>query len=761
MLRLKELPVTNQELKQRLDPERSRRLLEVAVHAWRQGAISAAMVVILILTSLGIAGCGGRENINEPIPTTSTAPTPEHLQSPLIKIELPLYGYVMDGVVLNLDPTKIHLRNDPWIEWQQPNLVPLDKISNEKKLEITIKNPIIVEGGTTSPDRSSDWWVVIPLLDKSGRIQVVYAALSPETIEAWGGVPKDKKELMKWLKNRKLISMESEGVEITPTQQGGIEVTEEGKTDVESEIFISIDGGKTPAHSLSPKTPEQQPTKTVEAEKLMPELLKQESQLLKTAIETSLPEPAKANDPESTKRYEESLKKKSQAEQAVISWLEKEVTNNPNLSGKEKVELVRNGFLGVFLPENRLQLFDLMIKLKTTYPNIELFRRTDNKFYQDWLMAEGHNIHPETLAMALRAHEWMMNFVKSDKSEAFLDFIYADVPDENRKILKEMVREHPELFVPSPGALATLMSYETGAKVGQEKGHLKFDGNGKILAGVNIGITPIDKGLKGGHRIAAYGVDGPLNPKTKKERRLLYLLSLAANDYGLSWDKNPYTDSNIPGSAPGEGDASGGAIGPMIMPPELRMMMRAYVHYVQPYTNEPLPSPFDPYDGTKYVLMYLMNMRAGYYQAAYTAIPRKVINDMRQWAAGGKKPYELEVWFQKYNIGKDKQLKLARALSLTFTRKDKVVVPAFDRRWSIVKWNPFEAQINVIINGDNLWREKIDQQKQQGFRQSKENGKVVYEKGQKREERKRLKDQHKRTVETRKPPKRRGDRMFS
>ena len=733
-----------------------RRLLDLAVNAIRQRAVSTGVAVILVFTALGIAGCGAETSTREPGPPIVATPTPEILQEG--EMILPGEAFVVTGIpYMGVRIGDINFRSSPEVIPDGSNIVDIP-VQSGGDTAIEFDGPfIVVRGKPTNLVRRYDYWVVIPIQGPRG-VQIVYAAISRETVHVWLGVPKDVREgirgVREWLEDQnklKPIGLEPR-IKVTVRDDGTRQIQTGGWNVGVREHFYPAAGEAVPTPT-STTTQEQHPRIEAERRDLMIELLRYESQLLETAIKTPLPEPADLNNPESVKRHKESLKAKFEAEDKVIEWLETQVVNNPDLTGEEKAKLVQNAFLGVFLSENRLRLFDLMMDLKENYPDLELFRQVNKTEYRNWLKDEGHNIHEETLAIALRAYEWMIDFIKSEQSESFLDFIYEDVPKEDREVLKAFVRKHPELFVPSPGALATLMAFETGTRFGYDaNGNIVAYGENEIehpiLAMVNIGTTPLENGLKGSIREETIGyTGGALNPNTPKEQRLLYLLHLSAQGYGLSLPDNTFTNLTVPGSAAASEDASGGAIGIMVLPNNMRLLMRAWINHIQPYTGEVLPSPFDPFDGSKYVLMFLMNIRGNYYQSAYTAIPPQVIEDMRQWVAEGKMSEELEKWFDVYEVKEEDRLALARALSLSFEwRKGDNVYsyPAFDRWRSIFKWNPHDRQIRTIINGDNLWWENVIQQKQQGFNQNLQMRKVPAGKHQHPGERKWLKEQQRR-----------------
>ncbi|NOY14705.1 MAG: hypothetical protein GXP43_00620 [bacterium] len=460
------------------------------------------------------------------------------------------------------------------------------------------------------------------------------------------------------------------------------------------------------------------------------ELFAAETKILQSAINTPLPT-AESNTPERNQQY----RRKFLAEKRVTEWL-KLATNSPSIPPQLKAQLIRNGFLGIFIPKNRLALFNLMLEVKKDSPNLEVSPQL-NASQSRWLQEKSpYSIHPETLAAAIKAHDQMINFLKSPNSNNFIDF-FLEIPaaysPQEKGTVRQFVRSNPHLFVPSPGALATLTSYETSVGVRQDPatGQIFLPSPGQrsqfIIAMANIGLTPLPEALKDAIKQESYdNPDAPLatDEKTTIEpRQLIHLLQLSASSYNLTDPSIPnklntldYADFKIPASAPGSEDASGGAIGPQLLPLNLRLVMCIYSQFIQPYTDNPnfLPSPFDPYNSTWYTMIFLMNMRQDWFQPAYTAIPQSIIKDMEAFVKTQQTTPQLKQWFKNHNLEKpDDQFTIAKALSRSFIRPPKQQVPALSRKGSLLKWNRFLDEINATIAGDDSWRQFFETSKHQ------------------------------------------------
>ena len=143
-----------------------RRLLDLAINAMRERAVSAGMAVILAFTALGFAGCGEEVPAQEPTPIVAT-PTPEILQR--FKINLPGKAFIVTGMSspISVRIGNINFRSSPEVKLNGSNIVNIQSLSDNNAI-VELSNPVVVKGGPTHLERRYDYWVVVPIQNSNG-----------------------------------------------------------------------------------------------------------------------------------------------------------------------------------------------------------------------------------------------------------------------------------------------------------------------------------------------------------------------------------------------------------------------------------------------------------------------------------------------------------------------------------------------------------------------------------------------------------------
>lgn len=203
--------------------------------------------------------------------------------------------------------------------------------------------------------------------------------------------------------------------------------------------------------------------------------------------------------------------------------------------------------------------------------------------------AKQHGVDPRMLAITIDLYGPTMEIIKAK-------------PDLFFEAAKDTKAKDPNVsnYIPNPAVIAKLQMSETGWKYqdlvdasNQTGIAWQFPDQGDdMLAFVNIGETSAYDALN---------LDPAWFPSGHDD--LNWIAKNLQDSTGLPYVKNI---EQIPGSARGDGDGSGGAIGPQFMPINARLFMGWYQQANSQLGDEfPAMNPFNPWMGTELAYLYL------------------------------------------------------------------------------------------------------------------------------------------------------------
>lgn len=188
--------------------------------------------------------------------------------------------------------------------------------------------------------------------------------------------------------------------------------------------------------------------------------------------------------------------------------------------------------------------------------------------------AEQNQLDPGTLAFTIDAQAAAKKLLSAKP-----DIFFEALPEAERPTTPEQVHLH----IMNPGGMTELMQWETGST---------YKPTGKRYAFINVGSVPAQH---------EWNQSDEYFPNS--DQHLKDVLERQKKATGLA-----YNQAVVPGSKKGEGDSSGGAIGPQLMPVWANFFMRAYdqANATLPEAERLAdPNVWDPFTGAVLATLFI------------------------------------------------------------------------------------------------------------------------------------------------------------